>query len=897
MKRIILLAVSLFFAFNLTAQNKSIWKKLDNSEIKLLKNKIAFNNPTQFEIYKVDVAELQKKLENTPLRDGVNADSDVVVSFPNATGILENFKILEAPVLAPELQNQYPEIRSYAGQSIENPHNTIRFCVSPEKGVSATIFSPVYGTVIIDPFTKDYQYIIVFDRSKSTKSDGKFECMTKQRKNDYLGKNAESVLNNADDNILRQFRLAQSVTAEYSTYHGGTLASVNAAIATTLTRVNGVFEKDLNVTLILIPSNNNVIYFDAATDPYSDASNFGNWNDELQATLTSVIGNANYDIGHLFGATGGGGNAGCIGCICNSLKGSGITSPNNEIPEGDSFDIDYVAHEMGHQMGGTHTFTFSDEGSNSQKEPGSGTTIMGYAGITGETDVQPHSDPYFHSISIQQITNNIKLKTCPVLIPIVNTTPIADAGVNLTLPIGTPFKLVGTGSDLDNDPITFSWEQFDTGTSATTFPSSTATSGILFRVFDPTIGNTRYFPRLQDLVANGINGNLWEKLLTINRTLNFRLTVRDNKLDGSSNESDNMTVSFSNAFGPFAITSQNTDGISWDQGTTQNITWSVNNTSNLAGSGNVNIKLSTDNGLTYPISLATNVLNDGEQSIVVPNIAFPFCRIMIEPVANNFFAINTKNIAIGYIVTVVNTCNTYSATPNAVISGANSTSYTGYSVNVPDDFTISDMNVSVNISHPKINDLRIGVAKPNSTNVDLVMYNKSCPNFGTQANIYTTFDDAGAIFGCGGTTLNGNNTIIPKSPLSVFNGLNSLGIWRLAVADTTVPSNGTLTSFSFNICSQTITTTLKNENFNLKEFSLFPNPNNGNFSIKFNSTTGNAINIYVNDMRGRQVFYKKFSNHGVFDEKLNLNNIQKGIYLVTVDDGKHKEVRKIIIDK
>ena len=163
MKIIILLAVSLFFAFSLTAQNKSIWKKLDNSEIKFLKNKIPFNNPTQFEIYKVDVAELQKKLENTPLRDGVNADSDVVVSFPNATGILENFKILEAPVLAPELQNQYPEIRSYAGQSIENPHNTIRFCVSPEKGVSATIFSPVYGTVIIDPFTKDYQYIIVFD--------------------------------------------------------------------------------------------------------------------------------------------------------------------------------------------------------------------------------------------------------------------------------------------------------------------------------------------------------------------------------------------------------------------------------------------------------------------------------------------------------------------------------------------------------------------------------------------------------------------------------------------------------------------------------------------------------------------------------------------------------------
>lgn len=896
MKKIFLFAFSLLFTSHLLAQNKPGWKKLDNTEIQSLQNKIRPNDPTQFEIYKVDIVQLQQKLENAPLRNGVNSNSNIVVSFPNSTGALENFKILEAPVFEPEMQLRYPEIRSYTGQSVENPYNTIRFCVSPEKGVSATIFSPIYGTTIIDPYTKDYQFMIVYDRAKSTKSEGKFECLTKQLEMDIEGKNATTLTNNADDNILRQFRLAQSVTAEYSIYHGGTLASVNAAIATTLTRVNAVFEKDFNVTLILIANNDSVIYFNAATDPYSDAANFGNWNGELQANLTTVIGNSNYDIGHLFGATGGGGNAGCIGCICIAEKGSGITSPNNAIPEGDSFDIDYVAHEMGHQMGGTHTFTFQDEGSSSQKEPGSGTTIMGYAGITGDTDVQAHSDPYFHAVSIQQITINVKAKTCAVLIPIVNNSPIADAGPNLTLPIGTPFKLVGSGSDLDNDPITFCWEQFDTGTSANTFPSSTATSGSSFRVFDPTVGTTRYFPRMQDLVANGVSGNRWEKLPTINRTLSFRLTVRDNKLGGSSNQSDNMTVAFSNLYGPFAITSQNTDGVSWDQGTTQDITWSVNNTSNLAGAGNVNIKLSTDNGVTYPIFLAENVLNDGVQSIIVPNIAFPFCRIMIEPVNNNFFAINTKNIAIGYTVVVTNTCNTYTATPNAAISGATSTGYTGYSVNVPDDFVISDMNVGVNITHPKVNDLKIGISKPNSTIVDLVLYNKSCPSFGTQANIHTTFDDAGGVFGCGGTTLNGYNALKPNNQLSAFNGQSSLGIWRLAVADTTVPSNGTLTSFSFNICSQTITTILKNDTYNLKGFSLFPNPNNGNFTVKFNSTTNNSINIYVNDMRGRQVFYEKFQNGGVFNENLNLNNIQKGIYLVTVQDGNNKEVKKIIIE-
>ena len=85
-----------------------------------------------------------------------------------------------------------------------------------------------------------------------------------------------------------------------------------------------------------------------------------NWNAQLQSTLTSIIGEANYDIGHMFGASGGGGNAGCIGCVCvNGSKGSGITSPADGIPQGDNFDIDYVVHEVGHQLGANHTFSMS----------------------------------------------------------------------------------------------------------------------------------------------------------------------------------------------------------------------------------------------------------------------------------------------------------------------------------------------------------------------------------------------------------------------------------------------------------------------------------------------------------------------------------------------------------
>jgi hypothetical protein len=182
----------------------------------------------------------------------------------------------------------------------------------------------------------------------------------------------------------------------------------------TMTRVNGVFEKDFAARMVLIANNDAVIYTNASTDPYSAASGMSNWNSQLQSTLTSVIGEANYDIGHLFGASGGGGNAGCIGCICtNGSKGSGYTSPADAIPSGDNFDIDYVAHEMGHQFGGNHTFSMNNEGTGANMEPGSGSTIMGYAGITSQ-DIQPHSDAFFHA-SIQQITNNIKAKTCSTI--------------------------------------------------------------------------------------------------------------------------------------------------------------------------------------------------------------------------------------------------------------------------------------------------------------------------------------------------------------------------------------------------------------------------------------------------------------------------------------------------
>lgn len=191
------------------------------------------------------------------------------------------------------------------------------------------------------------------------------------------------------------------------------------------------YMKDLALHLNLIANTTSVIYYTASTDPYS--TTLSQWNAQLQSTLTSVIGEANYDIGHMFGASGGGGNAGCIGCVCTN--GSKVASLHSDgIPQGDNFDIDYVVHEVGHQLGANHTFSHSLEGTGVNKEVGSGITIMGYAGITSQ-DVAPHSIDVYHRASIAQIQANLATKTCPVTSSLSgsNATPVVAAVSNYTI--------------------------------------------------------------------------------------------------------------------------------------------------------------------------------------------------------------------------------------------------------------------------------------------------------------------------------------------------------------------------------------------------------------------------------------------------------------------------------
>ncbi|MBU3682295.1 MAG: T9SS type A sorting domain-containing protein, partial [Flavobacterium sp.] len=513
-------------------------------------------------------------------------------------------------------------------------------------GVQTMLINPDKSAEFIEPYTTDLSSYVVYRRQDKAASLTPFECkMIADAPSDITNSTARP---NADDALLRTFRLAMSCTGEYTAYFGGTKALALAAINNTMTRVNGVFELDFGARMVLIANTDLVIYTSASTDPYSAASSMSSWNSQLQSTLTSVIGEANYDVGHLFGASGGGGNAGCIGCVCvNGSKGSGITSPADGIPMGDNFDIDYVAHELGHQFGANHTFTISNEGTGVHMEPGSGSTIMGYAGITS-ADVQPHSDPYFHAISIQQVTNNIKAKTCSVNTASGNAVPTANAGLDYTVPKSTPFMLTASGTDANGDVLTYNWEQMDNQTN-TTAPSATKTSGVNFRSYNSSTNPTRYFPKLSSILTGATTTAgtelTVEALPSVARTLNFRVTVRDNHAGAPANNSDDMIVTVNATAGPFAVTAPNT-AVSYVGGSTQTITWNVaGTTANNVNCANVDILLSTNGGTTFT-TLIAGTPNDGTEAVVIPNTPGTTNRIMIKGSNHIFFDISNANFTI-----------------------------------------------------------------------------------------------------------------------------------------------------------------------------------------------------------------------------------------------------------
>lgn len=635
LKKVALFGLILSNALTLSAQ--SYWKKVEKST--LANKTITLETPAKAEAYQLNFSQFELALQNAPKRFS-QSHSNVLVALPVVNGVLEQFEVFESSVFHPDLAAKYPEIKSYFGKSTTTG-NIVRFSVSPQKGLSSMLIRLNKQTVFIEPFQNDITHYLVFSRNAQDVKQHTFNCLTDDVPLDFKKIKNSTPNKDANDQTLRTFLTAVSASGEYTVWHGGTKVLAMAAINATMTRVNGIYETDFGITMQLVANNDDVVYTNPNTDPYTNSLN-----SQLQSTLSSVIGEPNYHVGHLLHQGSNNGNAGCIGCVCvNNQKGSGYSSHSS--PQGDYFDVDYVAHELGHQFGANHSWTMNgSEGTGAQMEPGSGSTIMGYAGITGASDVQSHSDDYFHFFNIQQVTTNVASKSCYTSTAIVNTPPTANAGADYTIPKGTAFILEGSGSDPDVDSLSFCWEQADVGFNSQTSVSNTSTGSPAFRSMPPTTSPNRYMPQLSAVVAGNLTTQ-WETVANVGRTMNFALTVRDNLSGGGQNKIDEMIVTVDGNSGPFTVTSQNT-AVTWNEGSTETITWNVAGTNaGAVNTPNVDIFLSQDGGFTYPITLATNVPNNGTANVTVPTgSATNNARVMVRGAGNIFYALNSTNFTI-----------------------------------------------------------------------------------------------------------------------------------------------------------------------------------------------------------------------------------------------------------
>ena len=588
-------------------------------------------------------------LESTPL----STRGGVVLPLPTPEGGFASFRVVEAPVMAPELQARYPQIRSYFGRGIDVPGTVVRISSTPD-GFRALVLGKG-GTMLIDPFQAgdDEHYSVYHKRDYVPDHARVLDAFENEQVLDELG--AEPVDTEArlpeNGEELRTYRLALAATGEYTTFHGGTVAQGLAAQVVAMTRVNGVYERDLSVRMELVPNNDTLVYTDPLTDPYTN-NNPSALLSENQTNLDTVIGSANYDVGHVF-STGGGGLA-SLGVVCvNGAKARGETGLTQ--PIGDVFYIDFVAHELGHQFRANHSFngsagncTGGNRNASTAYEPGSGSTIMAYAGICGSHNIQFNSDDYFHTVSLIEIVNFVSLgagSNCGEVTETGNEPPeVTASNDGVSIPIETPFVLSGSATD-DGDPedLTYTWEEFDLG-AASAPPGVPGWNGAppFFRSFEPVEDSIRYFPRLDIVLGNPINPVILQRgegLPVDDRTLRFRLTARDNA--GGIGDVQ-ITINAVEEAGPFVVTFANEEDLVYRAGSEQEITWDVAGTD--GGDVNtptVDILLSTDGGETFAL-LVEATDNDGSETVTFPEVTTEEARIMVRAVDNVFFDVNDE---------------------------------------------------------------------------------------------------------------------------------------------------------------------------------------------------------------------------------------------------------------
>jgi Metallo-peptidase family M12 len=643
-----------------------MWQSIDEHSLDWGSRRLIV--PSVYRCVRLNQVTLKQSLARAPMEFTKEATQNpAIIYLPMPDGKMARFRFEESPVMEPGLAAKFPGFKTYRAYGIDDPAATSRFDWLPT-GFHAIILAPS-GTVLIDPYTEgnttDY---ITYWKKDAANLAHPFMCHVVESKLAPLPAAIAPVVTSGAE--LRTYRLAVAATNEYAvTVGGNTVAGTLAAEVLVMNRINGVYERDLAIHMNIIANNDLITYAHdnvtcggrctAENDPYTN-DNISLMLGENQSNLDAVIGPSNYDIGHVFGTSGGGLAYGGVGCD-SSYKGGGVTGLVN--PVGDPFAIDYVAHELGHQWGASHAFNGEDEfgcgdrrEASSAYEPGSGITIMGYAGVCTNQNLAAHSIDTFHVKSIEQIvayTQAGRGNTCADVFRVRNHPPRVTGPGNFTIPKGTPFSLTASATDLDRDAITYDWEEYDLGASAGSMVPNTDADGQprpLFRVYSPTVGGTRTFPSLQYILNNAnvppptTDGFLTGELLpAISRAMTFQVVARDNR-GGIRTASSVVTID--GGSGPFAVTFPNTS-ISVQALTTLNVTWNVAGTTVPPVNADfVKISLSTDGGNTFPTILASSTPNNGLASASIPNMPTRTARIKIQAVGNIFFDVSDANFTI-----------------------------------------------------------------------------------------------------------------------------------------------------------------------------------------------------------------------------------------------------------
>lgn len=857
--------------------------------------------PTKFSLYAIDVEEISEELRYVETREEMSvSESGTLMSFPDETGEMISFKMVEWSILSTELAGKFPMIKSYVGQSTKSAAS-LTMSIATD-GLHIMIRRTGKSTIYLDPYTRDRSKYILYTTEHLLDNTGEniceFENEVESQAQD-LGKTPPI------DGKLRDYDLAVACTIEYAAYHlnnqgvsaGESLATKKAAvlsaIVNTVNRIKGVYTTELGVTFTLVDDEDDLIFINS--DSFNN-SNAGQLIGQSQSVINSTIGSSNYDIGHTF-STGAGGLAG-LGVVCNnSQKARGVTGTN--APIGDAYDIDFVAHEFGHQFGANHTFNSNTHGgcgggnrnSSTAGEPGSGSTIMAYASLCAGVNVQGASDAYFHYFSVKEINTKVTSTSCATMSNIGNE-PVANAGADYRIPKGTAYILKGQATDPDGDTISYCWEQYDTQN--TSYPLvSTSTAGPAYRSLIPAISPNRFMPKFSTVTGGSLQ-TTWEVTPTVARVLNFALTTRDNGTNGGQTDYDNMKVTVINTSSAFSVTSHSTSEM-WSSGDSKTITWNVaGTTASTINTANVKISLVDSDGNQVSV-LAASTPNDGSQVITVPSTVSSNTRIMVSAIGNIYYAINAADIGLN----VANACTDICA------SNANITSY-DYVINNVVFNTID--NTSANVENDYTDYTDISTTVHTGESYDLTLTNYTDGNSYPSAVVVWIDWDSDCTFNTTDEQYlfpdlvlgEVSATISIAVPASAAPGIKTMRISMKNANTTTYNTScvtggfiGEVEDYSVNV-SQYPAAIQDVSNFD--NFTLSPNPNEGSFNISLSSDSTNDVSIIVYDMIGRQIFSKEYiNNQSLFNQKISLNSLQPGVYFVNVSDGIKFNSEKIIV--